>query len=104
MIKQNRKRFWIGLSLINLSLVALWGFVLRSKILFPLPFVDYRNMLSAHSHFAFGGWVGLSLIVLLIYNLLPAELSQKKFYQGVLWGIEISSLGMALIFPFTGYS
>ena len=61
-------------------------------------------MLSAHSHFAFGGWAGLSLIVLLTYNLLPANKSGSKLYQGILWGIEISSVGMALTFPFVGYA
>lgn len=103
MIKPN-KPFWLGLSLLNLFLVAFFGFILRSKILFPLSFVDYRNMLSAHSHFAFGGWVGLCLLVLLIYNLLPQTHSGKQFYQWVLAGIEVSSLGMAVFFPFQGYS
>ena len=100
----NRKSFWIGLSLINLCIVALLGFTLRSKILFPIEHIDFRNFLSAHSHFAFGGWVGLVLITMLIYDLLPPELSNKKKYNYVLWGIEITSLGMAFSFPFSGYS
>ncbi|HEU4903675.1 MAG TPA: hypothetical protein VFT06_12805, partial [Flavisolibacter sp.] len=94
-MNKKSKSFWIGLSLLNLCIVALFGFVLRSKILFPLSFVDYRSVLSAHSHFAFGGWVGLCLLTLLIYNILPEALSQKRFYQWMLAGIEISSLGMA---------
>ena len=88
----------------NLSIVALFGFILRSKILFPLEVVDYRSMLSAHSHFAFGGWVGLCLLTLLVYDVLPSPLSQKPFYQWMLAGIEVSSLGMAVLFPFEGYS
>lgn len=103
-MNRKSKSFWIGLSLLNLCIVALFGFVLRSKILFPLSFVDYRSVLSAHSHFAFGGWVGLCLLTLLVYNLLPEALSQKRFYQWMLAGIEISSLGMAAFFPFQGYS
>jgi len=98
------KRFWIGLCLVNLCIVAFFGFGLRSKILFPLPFIDYRYLLSAHSHFAFGGWVGLSLITLLIYDLLPPERAKKRIYLWLLAGIEISSLGMAFFFPFQGYS
>ena len=97
------KRFWIGLSLLNLSVVALFGLVMRSKIIFSIPFIDYRSILSAHSHLAFSGWVGLALITFLIYDVLPKELGQKKVYQFVLWGIEISSVGMALSFPFGGY-
>lgn len=99
-----RRSFWISLSLVNLCLVAFLGFSLRSKILFPLHFVDYRNFLSAHSHFAFAGWAGLCLLTLLIYDLLPQQLAQKKLYQWVLAGVEISSLGMAFTFPFFGYN
>jgi len=100
----NKKALWINLCLINLSIVALLGFVLRSKILFSLPFINYRNVLSAHSHFAFGGWAGLGLITLLIYEILPADVSNKKIYQWILAGFEVSSLGMAFTFPFEGYA
>ncbi len=98
-----RKKIWITLSLVNLCILALLGVLLRTKFLFPLEFIDYRNLLSAHSHFAFGGWVMLILMVLYIDNLLAPELKQKKIYQYLLWGIEISSLGMAITFPFEGY-
>lgn len=101
---QRKKSFWIGLCLLNLCLIALFGLLMRSKILFPIPQLDYRNLLSAHSHFAFGGWAGLALLTLLIYDVLPAEKGRKKIYQTVLWGIEISSLGMAFTFPFWGYT
>lgn len=98
------KRFWIGLSLFNLTVVALFGFLMRSKMLYSIPFLDYKNILNAHSHFAFGGWVGLALITYLIYDVLPEHLGRKKIYQTVLWGMEISSVGMALSFPFFGYN
>jgi hypothetical protein len=98
-----RKKRWITLSLFNLSILALLGIILRTKFLFPLPFIDYRNMLSAHSHFAFGGWVTLILMVLLIDNLLTDSQKQKNIYQFILWGIEITATGMLLSFPFQGY-
>lgn len=101
---QRSKSFWIGLCLLNLCLIALFGLLMRSKILFPIPQLDYRNLLSAHSHFAFGGWAGLALLTLLVYDVLPAEKGQKKIYQSVLWGIQLSSLGMAFTFPFWGYT
>ncbi|HEY9364165.1 MAG TPA: hypothetical protein VIQ00_12940 [Chitinophagaceae bacterium] len=99
-----KRSFWISLCLVNLCIVAFLGFSLRSKILFPIPFINYRNFLSAHSHFAFAGWAGLSLMTLLIYDLLPDFLSGKKIYQWILTGIEVSSLGMLLMFPFFGYN
>ena len=101
---KKKRSFWISLALINLCLVAFLGFCLRSKILFSLPSINYRYFLSAHSHFAFAGWAGLSLITLLVYDLLPETLSRKKFYQWILAGIQISSLGMAFSFPFYGYN
>lgn len=99
-----QKNTWIGISLANLCLVAFFGLGLRTKILFTIPFINYRNLLSAHSHFAFGGWAGLALICLLIYGLLPLEIAQKKKYQWTLAGIAISSWGMAFSFPFVGYT
>jgi hypothetical protein len=103
-MSNRRRSFWLTLALINLSIVAFLGFILRSKILFPLDFIDFRSTLSAHSHFAFAGWAGLSLLTLLIYDILPDTSNKKKIYQWVLSIIEISSLGMALLFPFFGYT
>jgi hypothetical protein len=101
---KNKRSFWIGLCLINLCIVAALGFTLRSKILFSLPLIDYRSVLSAHSHFAFAGWAGLALITFLIYDLLPPALAGRRFYQWILWAIEISSLGMAIGFPIWAYN
>jgi hypothetical protein len=103
-MRSPKRSFWLTLGLVNLCIVALLGFALRSKILFSLPFIDFRSVESAHSHFAFAGWAGLSLITFFIYDILPEHLSQKKIYQWVLAGIEISSLGMAFLFPFLGYT
>lgn len=100
----NDKRSWIRLALVNLSVVALLGALLRSKMLFSLRFIDQKHLINAHSHFAFGGWVTLSLLLLFIYKLLPAELQARRSYRYILWGIALSSWGMALTFPFLGYS
>lgn len=101
---RNRRSFWLTLSLVNLCIVAFLGFTLRSKILFPLRSIDFRSVESAHSHFAFAGWAGLSLMTLFIYDILPQQFHQKKIYQWILAAVEISSLGMAFLFPFLGYT
>lgn len=98
------KNLWFTLSLVNLCVVALLGMTLRTKLLFSVPFIDFKNFLSAHSHFAFGGWVTLSLMTLYINNLLGPEQQQRRIYQWILWGIEINSVGMLLTFPFQGYA
>ena len=99
-----RRSLWISLSLLNLSVVALLGMTLRTKFLFPIRFIDYKNFLSAHSHFAFGGWVTLALMTLYVDNLLAADQKQKRVYQWILWGIETTAVGMLITFPFQGYA
>ena len=98
------RNLWVTLSLVNLCIVALLGMTLRTKLLFPLPSIDFKNFLSAHSHFAFGGWVTLAFMILYIDNVLTPEQQNKKAYQWILWGIEITSFGMVVTFPFQGYA
>lgn len=99
----SKKRFWIATSLVNLSIVALLGFTLRSKILFPLHFINYDYLIDAHSHFAFGGWITIAFLNLFTYALLPPNCQQRKWYHWMKWGILITSFGMLLSFPFEGY-
>lgn len=99
----SRKKFWIGIALINLAIVAVLGFVLRSKILFSMPFVDYKNTLHAHSHFAFGGWVTVALLTLLTYEVLPVSMNRKPVYKWFLAGILMAAIGMLISFPVQGY-
>jgi len=101
---EKRKGLWITLTLANLCIVAFFGTMLRTAFLFSVSWIDYRSFLSAHSHFAFGGWVTLALFMLLVYEVLPGNFRDKKIYQWLLAGIEITSLGMAATFPFEGYA
>ena len=102
---QNQKKsFWLTTCFVNLFIVAILGFLLRSKIVFSLPFLDFKNLLNAHSHYAFSAWVTLCFLTLFIYELLPSKVSGKKIYQWILWGVQLSSVGMLCTFPFVGYS
>lgn len=94
---------WLKISLANLAIVALLGTILRSKILFSLPWVDFKNLLHAHSHFAFGGWITLCLFALMVYEILPAWSNRKMKYKILLSGILLSATGMLFSFPFQGY-
>lgn len=102
MVKNKRK--WINLSIINLTIVALIGMILRSKIVFSLPFIDYNRLLEAHEHFAFGAWVTLALMILMVYELLPETLYTKKIYQWILAGIALNSWIMLFTFILSGNS
>lgn len=98
------ERKWITIALINLAIVAILGLLLRTKLLFPLPGINFGNWLFAHSHFAFGGWITLCLFTLMTYRLLPAGSNGKKIYPVLLTGVLVSSVGMLLSFPFQGYA
>lgn len=99
---EKRKRQWITLSVVNLMIVAILGLTLRSKILFSIPFLDFKHVLHAHSHFAFGGWVSLALLTLMSYELLP-DTKRAKTINTLLWLITINAFGMLISFIFQGY-
>lgn len=105
-LTQDTIRFhkWTDLSILNLCIVALLGMVLRSKIVFALPFINYNHLLEAHSHFTFGGWVTLILMTLFIYELLPESISQRPIYQWLLGGIATCAWALLIIFAVMGYS
>lgn len=99
-----KQKFWLTIAIVNLLVVAILGLVLRSKIVFEIPFLDFKYLLHAHSHFAFGGWVTLSLLTLLVYELLPESKSGKAIYGYLLSGIFICSVGMLVSFLIQGYA
>ncbi len=101
---KNKKQFWVTVAILNLGIVALMGVTLRSKILFPLQGIDFTNILRAHSNFAFTGWITLMLFTLLIYDVLPAHLNNKKIYNSLLWGIFLAATGMLISFLCQGYA
>ena len=100
--KMKNKNFWIKLSVFNLCAVAFLGMTLRSKMLFSIPFIDFNNLSNAHSHFAFGGWVTLSLLFLMVNQLLPHATAKEKIYKWLLAGIVLCSWFMLLSFYFLG--
>ena len=95
---------WIQIAFINLLIVSLLGVIMRYKIAFYLPFIEQKNFLHAHSHFAFTGWVTQILMILLwafLYKYLPAA-SLKKYKWLVIINL-VAAYGMLLTFPWEGY-
>jgi hypothetical protein len=101
-MRRNHK--WINWSIVGLCTVGLLGLLLRSKIVFALPLVNYNHVLEGHSHFTFTGWVTLALLTLMTEEFLPAGLSNKKSYQLMFGGIVISAWGMLIAFVSKGYN
>jgi hypothetical protein len=96
-------RRWSVLSLLNLVLVSTLGILLRCKIALPLPGLNYKFLLNAHSHFAFAGWISTALFTALLYLLSRSGGRVRKTYSYQFWLSQIASFGMLLSFPFEGY-
>ena len=96
---------WIKIALMNLGLVALLGVTLRYKIAFSLPFIDQKNLLHGHSHFAFSGWISQALMALLLYYLLKqGQANVLKRYRIILFSNLLTAYGMLISFPIQGYA
>ncbi len=95
---------WIRISLFNLLVVAFLGMILRYKIAFPLPLVEQKHILEAHSHFAFAGWISQALMTLVIAYLSKhvVRISYKR-YEVLLSANLLCAYGMLFSFPFEGY-
>jgi hypothetical protein len=95
---------WISIAFINLLIVASLGVIMRYKIAYYLPFIEQKNFLHAHSHFAFSGWVTQILMVLMwafLYNYLPADTLRK--YKWLLIANLACAYGMLASFIWAGY-
>ena len=97
-------KFWIKFSLINLSLVALLGLIMRYKIGFEFPLFNQKNIQHSHSHFAFAGWISHTLMVLMIAFLNSKVFINSKKYVVLLLLNLVCSYGMLISFFFTGYT
>lgn len=96
-------RSWSKWVLLNLGIVAAAGVLLRYKILFPLPVFDFKNLLHAHSHFAFSGWVSLGLFVGIAAVLAQHTQLKLSVYSKLFALAQVAAFGMLLTFPFMGY-
>ncbi len=86
-IMELTNRLWARLGLLNLLMVAFLGMMLRTRFLFSISFVDYRNFLAAHGVFAINGWVAFSLAALLVGKLLGRTHSRTYNIILVCWFI-----------------
>jgi hypothetical protein len=95
---------WLRICLFNLWIVSSLGLILRSKILFSLPFIDQQYFLHGHSHFAFAGWITQILMVLLV-EYLSRKTGENKFvkYDKILYANLFTAYGMLISFPLQGY-
>lgn len=97
-------KYWFRIGLINLMLVAVFGTLMRYKIAFDFPFFHQKNLLHAHSHFAFSGWVSHFLYTGLAYLIIPYLSSNKKrVYDWLITLNLVCAFGMLIAFTVQGY-
>jgi hypothetical protein len=95
---------WFNLSLLNLCALATMGLLLRSKMVFALPMINYNHLLEAHAHFGLGGWATWVIMVAFVNELLPESLNKKTQHKWLLGILFICAWGMLLSFLIWGYS
>ena len=95
---------WFRISLFNVMIVAALGVIMRYKIAFYLPFINQKNILNAHSHFAFAGWITQALMVFITFYVSKHNPSfSLKKYNYLLLANLLTAYGMLCSFPFEGY-
>jgi len=94
---------WYKFALFNLIILALMGVLLRYKIAFALPFIEQKNLLHAHSHFAFSGWVGFMLQLIIIDLFRGIYKGNTTFWNKFLLISTIINYGMLFAFAWQGY-
>jgi hypothetical protein len=107
----NTKTGYLGLPqqllricILNFFLLSLIGLLLRAWPIFHIPYLIYKNVLHAHSHFAFGGWV-TPVLAFLILRFFPElyTMTTYRHWRNSIVLMLLSSYGMLLTFPFQGY-
>jgi hypothetical protein len=95
-----RKLDFTRWAIANFVILAFFGTILRYMHCFPVGRLNYLNILHAHSHFAFAGWIFLALAILIVKQL--SEPISVTFKWMLLLTL-ICSFGMLLSFSVQGY-
>lgn len=93
-VQGNRPAWWLKVALFNFVAVAFVGIALRYKLTFPFPQMDFKNLLHAHSHFAFAGWVSAALFAVIIAMFTSQEQQQQRTFRMLFWFSQLTSYGM----------
>jgi len=96
------KTEWSKISLIFLFLIALIGTLLRSVAFIPIP-LDYLNLVHAHSHTAFQGWVYLIMHLFLTSTFLTEKQILKGHYPLQFKLTVTVVIGVLISFSLQGY-
>lgn len=94
-----RQLFRIALAF--LLITAATGLLLRNYAFFPVPGIAYADLLHAHSHTGFLGWVFNAFFAVAFWLWVPT--SRGYFFLGLFAFLQVANIGMLLSFPMQGY-
>lgn len=96
--------YGLKFAVFNFIIVGIWGVLMRYKMAFPLPIFNQKNLLEAHSHFGFYGWIALAIYFLILIDLKKSfsSFKPKKYLIAIIINI-IGALGMLVSFTYGGY-
>ena len=95
---------WYRLALFNLVVLAALGLLLRYKISFPLEIFEQKNILHAHSHFAFSGWLSFILQLLVLNKFTTDYEKNLRFWHRFFTVSTVINYGMIVSFIWVGYT
>lgn len=95
-------------ALVYFVVVGVLGTYLRARFIVPLwPFLEFSNVLHAHSHVAYFGWTSLALMAAM-YRLLPRltgrPLQGLPFIRWQLALTHVATVGALVTFTIGGYT
>lgn len=92
---------WLNTALAIFFLVAVMGTLMRLIYILPIPFLDFKHILHAHSHVAMLGWAFLIISGCMLFLVLRAPL--RRAYSVVFIANMVSTVGMLISFTLQGY-
>lgn len=94
----------LKIAVFNFFVVAVWGVIMRYKVLFPLHFLEQKNLIDAHSHFAFYGWITMAIYFLILHDLKSkaVRFNPIKYYAIAIINF-LGAYGMLIAFTYKDY-
>lgn len=92
----------LKISIINFIILSIVGVLLRYIAIYPIEYLTYKNLLHAHSHFAFSAVITLFGTILLIKKFEIEYLYQTKF-KYLIVVLILTAYGMLFAFSYQGY-
>ncbi|MEZ4987273.1 MAG: hypothetical protein R2795_19890 [Saprospiraceae bacterium] len=100
----SQSRIWYKVAILNFVLATLAGALLRFAFVKEITWLDYKNVLHAHSHVAMLGWIFPVLVGLLVDEWIQPDAALRRTFTQLLYANQVAVLGMYLTFPVQGYA